>query len=142
MNEKELFGKDMEIVDIYPRKDLTAIDSVHQKKDFGTVENRDNLAQALTLRLITPVGMLSNLGHSSYGSRLYELIGQLNNPTNRKLVELYAKEAILQDPRVKEITKITVETLDYKNGQVDIHIALIPIETQMPLNFVVPFYFE
>lgn len=142
MNEKGLFGKDLKIVDRYPGKGLTAIDSVRQKKDFVAVEGRENLAQALTLRLITPRGMLSNLGHNSYGSRLYELIGQLNNPTNRKLIELYAKEAILQDPRVKEITKITVETLDYKNGQVDIHIALVPIETQMSLNFVVPFYFE
>ena len=142
MNEKKLFGKDLKVVDRYHGEDLTSVDSIHQKKDLGMVEGRNNLAQALTLRLITPVGMLDNLGHSNYGSRLYELIGQLNNPTNRKLVELYAKESIMQDPRVKIITKINVETSEYEKERVDIHITLIPIETQVPLNFVVPFYFE
>jgi phage baseplate assembly protein W len=48
-----------------------------------TLQRVDNLKQALLLRFLTPTGELALLGHPDYGSRLSELIGELNNETNR-----------------------------------------------------------
>lgn len=141
MDDKKLFGKDLKIVDRYPGQDLIAGITASGKRDFRLAEGRENLSQALTLRLITPQGMLSKVGHSSYGSRLYELIGELNNPTNRKLVELYTRETLVQDLRVKEIKEIKVTTSESARNRVDIHISLIPVETEIPLNIMMPFYF-
>src|SRR5688500_20244610 len=44
--------------------------------DLGAMRGRQNLAQALLLRLLTPRGALRALGHATYGSRLHELIGE------------------------------------------------------------------
>src|SRR5881394_1026881 len=44
--------------------------------DLAMARGVENLQQALILRLLTPLGSLSDLGHAGYGSRLHELIGQ------------------------------------------------------------------
>ena len=69
--------------------------------DLATFSGRENLAQALILRLLTPRGSLAQLGHASYGSRLGELIGQPKTQALRNLCRAFVLEAVAQEARVE-----------------------------------------
>jgi phage baseplate assembly protein W len=69
--------------------------------DLALFSGRNNLAQALILRLLTPRGSLASLGHAAYGSRLAELIGQPKVPSTRALCRAYVLEVVAQEPRVE-----------------------------------------
>lgn len=69
--------------------------------DLDLVAGRENLAQALILRLLTPRGSLAGLGHSQYGSRLHELIGKLKTEALRNLCRAFVLETVAQEPRVE-----------------------------------------
>jgi phage baseplate assembly protein W len=69
--------------------------------DLATLSGRQNLAQALILRLLTPRGTLAALGHATYGSRLGELIGQGKSAATRALCRAYVLEVVAQEPRVE-----------------------------------------
>ncbi len=69
--------------------------------DLGVVEERENIAQALILRLMTPRGSLAALGHAAYGSLLYRLIGELKTEAMRNLCRAYVLETVAQEPRVE-----------------------------------------
>jgi phage baseplate assembly protein W len=143
MAEYDILGTDLRIIDDeMDGKDLTVVVSVRGKQDIASVSGVDNLVQALNLRLNAPKGELRELGHPDYGSRLHTLIGKLNNTANRKLLEAYTRECLKQEPRVKEIIRINVESLPAEPGAVSVHAAVIPIESQEPLNLVFPFHFE
>ena len=68
--------------------------------DLSTVSGRENLAQALILRLLTPVGSLAELGHAGYGSRLHELVGAPKDAAHRNLCRAFVLAAVAQEPRV------------------------------------------
>src|SRR5206468_12147118 len=70
--------------------------------DPATVDGRENLAQALVLRLLAPRGSLIALGHSAYGSRLHELVGQRKTDALRNLCRAFVLEAVAQEPRVED----------------------------------------
>ena len=70
--------------------------------DLGVVGGRENLAQALILRLLTPRGALAALGHPEYGSRLHTLIGQRKTEALRNLCRAYVLEVVAQEPRVED----------------------------------------
>jgi phage baseplate assembly protein W len=77
-------------------------------RDFGTVTGRDNLGQALTVRLLTPKGELTALGHPDYGCRLHEVIGATNTASTRNLAKLFVIEALKQERRVEKIVRVDV----------------------------------
>jgi phage baseplate assembly protein W len=70
--------------------------------DLATISERENLAQALILRLLTPRGSLAALGHAQYGSRLHEVIGQRKTDAVRNLCRAYVLEVVAQEPRVED----------------------------------------
>jgi len=70
--------------------------------DLGTLSGRENLAQALLLRLLTPRGALTALGHPEYGSRLHELIGRNKTESLRLVCRAFVLEAVRQEPRVED----------------------------------------
>lgn len=143
MNEHDILGTDLRIIDDeMDSKDLTVVVSVRGKQDLAPVSGVDNLVQALNLRLNAKKGALRELGHPNYGSRLYTLIGRLNNQTNRKLLEAYTRECLRQEPRIREIISITVESSPAEPGAVFVHAAVTPIQSPEPLNLVFPFHFE
>ncbi len=138
----EIFGTDLKLTDKYWRKgeletDLQTVISRKNLKDFGLAAGYENLAQALTLRLLTPKGELSKLGHPDYGSRLHELIGEINNARTRGIAKLYCKEAILHDPRVEKI--ISIKANPVSRNRIDVHVEILPIKETKPLNLVFPF---
>jgi Phage baseplate assembly protein W len=106
---------------------------VGDAKDLGAVSGRENLAQALILRLLTPLGSLTPLGHPEYGSRLVELIGNLNNTTTRNLARLYTIQALTSEPRVREILDLTVDTPEDQPDTIRIGFSVLPLDDDQPL---------
>jgi phage baseplate assembly protein W len=109
---------DILVVPGFAAHDATALDLVRAVKparargslgagateaiDVQTVEARENLAQALVLRLLTPRGSLAALGHAAYGSRLHELVGERKTDALRNLCRAFVLEAVAQEPRVED----------------------------------------
>jgi len=110
--------------------------------DLDILSTADNLVQALLLRFLTPVGELAILGHPDYGSRLSELIGELNSETNRNRAKLYTLQALQAEPRVKEIRSVTVTQSAKDRTQMDIKVSLLPVNSDTLLNLVFPFFLE
>jgi phage baseplate assembly protein W len=69
--------------------------------DLATLSGRQNLAQSLILRLLTPLGWFGPLGHPGYGSRLGELVGHSNDPVARLLARRHVLEAMAQESRAQ-----------------------------------------
>src|SRR5215472_14527745 len=126
----ERFGSDMRLLG-----DLTRQDDRHRGSDLhthrrdglvdlDTIEGVGNLQQALLLRFLTHVGELAVLGHPDYGSRLFELIGELNNDTNRSLAKLYTLEALEAEPRVQQVLSVDVAQSPFDRTRVDIQVSV------------------
>lgn len=71
--------------------------------DLATLTGRENLAQAVILRLLTPVGALAELGHAGYGSRLGELVGREKDDVARFLCRRHVLESLAAEPRVEVV---------------------------------------
>ncbi|MCB0088462.1 MAG: GPW/gp25 family protein [Caldilineaceae bacterium] len=110
--------------------------------DLDTLTELDNLRQALLLRFLTPVGELEALGHPDYGSRLFDLIGEPNTPTNRNRAKMYVLQALTQEPRVAEVLSVDVTTRPTDRSRIDIDVRLKPITVDTVLNLVFPFFLE
>jgi phage baseplate assembly protein W len=110
--------------------------------DLDTWSGTDNLVQALFLRFLTPAGELAVLGHPDYGSRLHELIGELNTETNRNRAKLYVLQALAAEPRVKKVLSVKVTQNLRDRTRMDIEVNLLAIDSDSPLNLVFPFFLE
>lgn len=77
--------------------------------DLDVISGRDNMAQAIVNRLLTRRGELTQLGHPEYGSRLHELVGELNNLRLRALAELYIRDSLTQEKRIEKVRYIQFE---------------------------------
>lgn len=108
--------------------------------DLETLSGADNLKQALLLRFLTPVGELALLGHPSYGSRLFELIGERNTETNRNRAKMFVLQALAAEPRVKEVRSVRVTQNRADPTRIDIDVSLVPIDSDTPFNLVFPFF--
>lgn len=89
-----------------------------------TVSGKDNLIQALTMRLIVYRGHLAELGHTRYGSRVADLIGEPLDRANLELLRRYVRQALKEDPRVEEVTALTVSARADLPGAVDVRASI------------------
>jgi len=110
--------------------------------DLETLHGAENLEQALLMRFLTPLGELSILGHPSYGSRLFELIGEKNNEASRNRAKVFVLQALAAEPRVKQVKSVRVTQNSSNPARIDIDIWLVPIDSDRPLNLVFPFFLE
>ena len=110
--------------------------------DLEILGRVNNLSQALLLRFLTEVGELTLLGHPNYGSRLFELIGELNNETNRNRAKLFVLEALQAEPRVKEVRSVNVTQNRADRTRMDISMSLLPVDSDTLLNLFFPFFLE
>ncbi len=106
--------------------------------DLKTVSDADNLSQALLLRFLTRQGDLTRLGHPDYGSRLYTLIGELNNAANRNRAKLYVLEALAAEPRVAQV--LSVDVTAGARDRIDIRASLRAIGGGTTIDLVFPFF--
>lgn len=102
--------------------------------DLGVVEGRANLGQALIVRLLTPLGSLTPLGHPDYGSRLGELIGRENDDATRNLARLYTIQALRQEPRLRELNDLSVESTQDAPDSIRIGFSVVPRGDDEPLS--------
>lgn len=144
-----LFGVDLRLLANLERQydrergsDLITVEHPEPRgTDLATLAGVQNLSQALLLRFMTPVGELTELGHSTYGSRLAELIGELNDETNRNRVKLYVLQALNEEPRVQEVKSVLVRQSAEDRTRVEVDVSLIPIESETVTNLVFSFSF-
>ena len=103
--------------------------------DAGTVAGRENLAQAIVMRLLTPRGELADLAHPDYGSRLSELVGRTNTDNTRNLVKLFILESLKQEPRIAEVRSVDVRLPadPLERDRVDVQLVVLPIASTVPL---------
>ena len=102
-------------------------------RDFRTLDGRDNLGQALVMRLLTPQGELAPLGHPNYGSRLHEIIGARNTETIRNLAKLLVLASLDAERRIEKVTAVEVTPHVSLRQVVDIAIEVLPIGSDVPL---------
>jgi phage baseplate assembly protein W len=95
--------------------------------DIGIVRGRDNLGQAVILRLLTPRGELAELGHPEYGSRLHELIGNLHTATTRNVARLFILESLQQEPRIAKVTAVEVTAAPGLRDAVRVLLQIRPV---------------
>lgn len=135
---KEELGRDLKLVELDLGYDLAS----SPRGDLTTIGESYNLAQAIILRLMTMEGELTDLGLSSYGSRLHELIGELNNENTRQMARNYAYECVSQDSRIRRIVDISVETVKREPNRIDIFITVEPVGRGELVEIMYPFSFE
>jgi phage gp46-like protein len=148
MNER--WGTDLRLLDdLHKQDDLDLGHDLFVRErlatgrvDLETLTADNNLKQALLLRFLTRRGELEALGHPTYGSRLFDLLGERNTIGNRNRAKLYVLEALAMEPRVAEVLRVSVETNRADRSQIDITVSLRPIYTDTPLNLVFPFFLE
>lgn len=108
--------------------------------DIDTVSGRENLAQAITNRLLTRVGELAGLGHPNYGSKLYLLIGEPNNLRTQARADFYMRQCLEQEKRIEEITFIRF--LDpgrlENRSTLRIEVGIKPIGSVDPFSISIP----
>jgi phage baseplate assembly protein W len=110
--------------------------------DLELLSSENNLLQALLLRFLTHTGELALLGHPDYGSRLLQLVGELNSETNRNRAKLYVLEALTAEPRVKEVKSVIVTQNRGDPTRMDISVSLKAIDSDTVLNLVFPFFLD
>jgi phage baseplate assembly protein W len=110
------------------------------RRDLATVAGRDNLEQAVALRLLTPAGELAPLGHPDYGSRLPDLVGRQNTPTTRNLVRLAILDSLARERRIAEVLAVRVEPLAGRRQAVAVDVEVLPAAGGGPLS--IPFTLE
>ena len=101
--------------------------------DLAVTAGRDNLGQAVLMRLLTPRGELAELGHPEYGSRLHELVGRTNTASTRNLVKLYVLEALAGEPRVEKVLEVEVGPAPGTRDLVDVSLRVLPSLNGEPL---------
>ena len=111
----------------------------NRQRDLATVTGVDNLIQAILNRLHTRQGELTNLGHPNYGSRLYQLVGELNNNRTRNLAELYIRECLGQESRIEEVVEVIIAPPERgnKRGLLNINLVVKPVDKETLLRLSV-----
>jgi phage baseplate assembly protein W len=100
-------------------------------RDLALVDGRENLGQAIVIRLLTPRGELTPLAHPDFGCRLHTLIGRQNTATTRNLMKLHILEALQAEPRIAEVVGVVVEEARGSRAErateVTVEVRVVPV---------------
>lgn len=110
-------------------------------KAVSQTEGVENVKQSIWHILSTKIG--SRIGRRTFGSKLYELVQEVNDPgTFDPLADHYIREALSVWEKRIEVGPIRVKRDQRKKGRVEIHIAFTILKTQEPGMLVYPYYTE
>lgn len=129
---EKLFGNDLRVDEHEGGMDLMP----DPAGDLALAEGNENIVQALQMRLRVRLGELAPLGWPDYGSRLHELIGELNIARTHVKGMAFARQAIEADPRVKEVTEVRAAVLPGERDTVRLFLEVLLITQPTPLNLV------
>jgi phage baseplate assembly protein W len=132
IDRQQLFGADLQVTMSALGFDLVG----NNLGDLQLARGNDNIVQALTLRLMVRRGELARLGWPDYGSRLHELIGEPNNRRTHLKLMAFARAAIEQDPRVREVSEVRVQLIGGERDTVRLMLEIALIDAPTPLNLV------
>lgn len=90
--------------------------------DFAMVSGRANLRQALSHRIVTDHGELAH--HPRYGANLGRLVGALSGPVRQLVAADYVDEALRNETRVKDVTRVTATT---QGDRLSVAAEVVPI---------------
>lgn len=133
---EKLFGDDLLLSDHAGGFDLSPAHDGLAGGDLALAHGNDNIVQALTLRLRVRQGELALLGWPDYGSRLHELIGELNVTRTHLKAQAFARQAIEADPRVREVSKVTSAIPPGERDTVRLSMEIQLIDAPNPLDLV------
>ena len=108
--------------------------------DLRTTEGRDNLAQAIVNRLLTRQGELSALGHPRYGSRLHELVGEVNNLRIQGKAARYIRECLEQERRIAKVTAVSFappDRLEFRS-ELRVRVDVLPVNDDQEISIIIP----
>jgi phage baseplate assembly protein W len=138
MSEQEKLGIDLKL-----KFDTVGADlNITRKGDLSTITAEDNLLQAITMRLSTEKGELYDLGHPDYGSRLFDVAGEVNNELTRQQIKLIVEECLSEENRIKKIVRINVTQDRFDQHRVNVEVTVIPKGTEQYLTLTYPFSLE
>jgi phage baseplate assembly protein W len=132
VERENLFGADLQLMEVAAAMDVAP----DPTGDLALARGKDNIGQALTMRLLVRKGELAQLGWPNYGSRIHELIGEPNNQRTRTILMAHARTAIEQDPRVEEVIGVVARVLEGERDVARLDIEIQLINENHPLNLV------
>lgn len=127
------------VENIYLGRDIMLLDNDIQfssAQDFAIVDSNTNLRQAIYDRLKT---ILGEYYVTDYGSQLTNTLGKPRNDLLKNQIIGYVGETLLQEVRIREVTDLIVE-FPTEVDRINIDITIIPIDSDVPLNLVFPFF--
>jgi phage baseplate assembly protein W len=135
-NPRQLFGVDLALRDSANGADLALEGPAGGSGDIALAVGNDNIEQALTMRLRIRQGELAPLGWPEYGSRLHEVIGEPDLPRTRLKAQVFARDAVVADPRVQKVVSVDVVRIPGERQVLRLDIVVQVISEPRPLNLV------
>ena len=86
--------------------DFDSMDISIEGSGIQIVDGRENLSQAISLRLMTPFGTIPF--HPTYGSALTQLLGRGQSPGIEQVARMMVGQAIIRERRVIGTEEIVV----------------------------------
>lgn len=127
-----LFGNDLRLLERNGVVDLLP----DYSGDLALAQGNENIAQALTMRVLVRRGELAALGWPTYGSRLHELVGEPNNRRTHVILMAHARSAVEQDPRVLKVNGVEARVIPGERDAVRLEMDIQLITENNPLNLV------
>lgn len=124
MSSDDELGTDLRIIFSSDDPDRATADLALDGGDLQRLSGIDNLAQALTLRLLVDTSEIAGLGHPRYGSDIRDLIGEPMDRANLELLCRLVRLALLREPRVKEVIRVRVVPRIDVAGAIDVEAAV------------------
>lgn len=146
MSAEDVFGADLRLLgDLQSAEQrrrgadlLVAPRPASGRDDLRRAVGVENLQQALLLRFLTERGELAHLGHPEYGSRLHELVGELNTDTTRNRAKLFALQALADEARIARVVSVDVRTTPGVPSSIDVVAVLQAVDDPDPVRVTVP----
>ncbi|NCC27298.1 MAG: hypothetical protein EOM22_03875 [Gammaproteobacteria bacterium] len=123
----EVFGVDAVLID----RTLQVDDG----GDYAVVATLDNLTQALTHRVKTPVGDI--LMHRGYGCNVFAVLGMQARPLIAALAGAMVRQALEQEPRLASVDEVRPVT-DGDTVTIYARVTAAERNDRLDLNFVFP----
>lgn len=93
--------------------------------DFSIVGGVSNLSQALRHRIVTETGDL--IYHPEYGCMVRKVIGAVNGNVANIMAASYVKDAVSDDPRIKDVN---YSTATVQGDKIEVDVEVVPIDSR------------